>query len=178
MDMSFLSCYYLKKPSCTATFKTTRNVNCFKNKLDFQARSRHVKLANFELAKKVCVLVGKAASIFGHIQFYTIPYILYFQKVPWQFRLAYLAKISGGKEVQRRLINTFGCISLALWKTIYANLLTILKKKNRIKCESCHRPKKENFCFWTRYWETKKIIKCLQMIFERNRIHISWFECQ
>ena len=52
MDMSFLSRYYLKKPSCTATFKTTRNVNCFKNKLDFQARSRHVKLANFELAKK------------------------------------------------------------------------------------------------------------------------------
>ena len=102
MDMSFLSCYYLKKPSCTATFKTTRNVNCFKNKLDFQARSRHVKLANFELAKKVCVLVGKSASIFGHIQFYTIPYILYFKKVPWQFRLAYFAKISGGKEVQRR----------------------------------------------------------------------------
>ena len=24
----------------------------------------------------------------------------------------------------------------------------------------------------------KKIIKCLQMIFERNRNHVSWFECQ
>ena len=81
--------------------------------------------------------------LLGRPDFYTIPYILYFQKVPWQFRLAYLAKISGGKEVQRRLINTFGCSSLALWKTIYANLLTILKKKKRIKCESCHRPKKK-----------------------------------